>query len=182
MLLLASACSSSVSEPNDTPIKASDVTEKENPIHDNESSSESIQTIIVSAFEMGYKEEKIHLKQGEEYKLILKNDGIAFHDLTVDKMPLDITFLGEMDEHPVSLFHSIKSFFTNTVYAHGGNEHEEKEDDKKEHNMDASLHLNVSSGNEAVVQFIPKEKGEYRFYCTVEGHEEMGMVGTFIVE
>lgn len=40
----------------------------------------------------------------------------------------------------------------------------------------------VQPGKEATVTFEATEEGEYKFICTVSGHEAQGMKGTFIVE
>jgi plastocyanin len=42
--------------------------------------------------------------------------------------------------------------------------------------------IEAEGGHETSVSFTPTEAGEYRFYCSVEGHAEAGMVGTLTVE
>ena len=39
----------------------------------------------------------------------------------------------------------------------------------------------ISGGTETKLK-VDFEPGEYEMYCTVPGHEESGMVGTFTVE
>ncbi len=39
----------------------------------------------------------------------------------------------------------------------------------------------VQGGQEASVTFIADKKGTFEYYCSVDGHREMGMVGKFIV-
>ena len=43
------------------------------------------------------------------------------------------------------------------------------------------IHLHAPSGEKQSISFIPIEKGLYRFVCTLPGHEESGMFGTFEV-
>jgi len=45
-----------------------------------------------------------------------------------------------------------------------------------------ALHIALDPESEGVLEFTPLEEGEYRFVCTVAGHEGAGMVGTLIVE
>jgi magnesium-transporting ATPase (P-type) len=43
-------------------------------------------------------------------------------------------------------------------------------------------HANSPSGRTSEFTFEIDEPGEYTFYCSVDGHEELGMAGTIIVE
>src|SRR5690625_3313690 len=43
------------------------------------------------------------------------------------------------------------------------------------------IHLHADPGDKQSITFIPVEKGIYRFICTLPGHEELGMSGTFEV-
>ncbi|NBI31152.1 hypothetical protein ERL59_19655 [Chengkuizengella sp. YPA3-1-1] len=45
-----------------------------------------------------------------------------------------------------------------------------------------SIHMNANAGQTVSIKFIPKEEGEFVFFCTVPGHKEAGMVGKFIVK
>jgi plastocyanin len=40
----------------------------------------------------------------------------------------------------------------------------------------------VDAGKQETISFIASEAGTYEFYCSVAGHRESGMKGTFIVE
>jgi len=40
----------------------------------------------------------------------------------------------------------------------------------------------VNPGQEDSVEFTPNESGEFKFLCSVGNHEELGMLGTLIVE
>ncbi len=40
----------------------------------------------------------------------------------------------------------------------------------------------IQDGQEDFVEFTPSKTGTYQFYCSVDGHRQMGMVGTLKVE
>ena len=44
------------------------------------------------------------------------------------------------------------------------------------------LHLAAEKGEDRHISFIPMQKGEYTFYCSVSGHRSAGMEGKLIVE
>gem|GEM_PF-4633479 len=125
--------------------------------------------INVSAFEMGYDPEDITLKKGVEYELVMTNDGESFHDLTSTELKADITFKGEMADHPESTSMIDQIFGVQKVHADGGSH------DKK------SFHMNTKPGQTVRLKFIPTETGEYAFACSIPGHKEAGMSGTFTV-
>ncbi|MDP5277050.1 plastocyanin/azurin family copper-binding protein [Chengkuizengella axinellae] len=132
-------------------------------------------TIEVSAFEMGYDPDKITLVVGKEYELVLTNDGKIFHDLTESNLEVEITYMSEMADHSDELSFIDQFFGIQTVYADEG--HDKKKDDEMN-----NIHMNANAGQTVSIKFIPKETGEFEFYCTVPGHKEAGMVGEFIVE
>ncbi len=45
------------------------------------------------------------------------------------------------------------------------------------HSKDQTVHIHSSPGKTTEMKFIPVETGVFRFYCTVPGHKESGMVG-----
>ncbi|MGG6438497.1 plastocyanin/azurin family copper-binding protein [Saccharococcus caldoxylosilyticus] len=45
------------------------------------------------------------------------------------------------------------------------------------HSKNQTVHIHSLPGKTAEVKFIPIESGVFRFYCTVPGHKESGMVG-----
>ncbi|OQP05531.1 hypothetical protein B1690_12865 [Geobacillus sp. 46C-IIa] len=49
--------------------------------------------------------------------------------------------------------------------------------DHENHAENANVHVHSLPGKTAEVTFIPIESGVFRFYCTVPGHKESGMVG-----
>ncbi len=40
----------------------------------------------------------------------------------------------------------------------------------------------IRAGNTGAVEFLADQTGEFEFYCSVEDHRALGMVGTLIVE
>ncbi|QOR64590.1 cupredoxin domain-containing protein [Cytobacillus suaedae] len=47
---------------------------------------------------------------------------------------------------------------------------------------DVDFHLHVKGENQAELTFTPLEKGVYKFYCTIPGHTENGMIGELEVK
>ncbi|KON90355.1 hypothetical protein AF332_18015 [Sporosarcina globispora] len=45
----------------------------------------------------------------------------------------------------------------------------------------ADFHLHASRKSEAALRFTPLESGVFKFYCTIPGHKENGMIGTITV-
>ncbi|AMX83178.1 hypothetical protein GS3922_05485 [Geobacillus subterraneus] len=45
------------------------------------------------------------------------------------------------------------------------------------HSKNQTVHIHSLPGKTAEIRFIPVESGVFRFYCTVPGHKESGMVG-----
>ncbi len=48
---------------------------------------------------------------------------------------------------------------------------------------DAGLELDayVPARQQVTVQFVPREAGEFRFYCNIDDHADKGMAGTLVV-
>lgn len=44
-----------------------------------------------------------------------------------------------------------------------------------------SIHLHAKPGEKQTITFTPKERGVYRYVCTIPGHKESGMFGTLKV-
>ncbi|MFZ3579159.1 plastocyanin/azurin family copper-binding protein [Virgibacillus sp. DJP39] len=135
--------------------------------------------IEISAFEMGYTPPSVTLEEGKKYTLVLKNDGKIFHDLTAKKLDVKITNMGKMPDHPekMSFLDEIDNIFgVNKVHASGNHD-----DGHGEVEMNY-IHMNAKSGQTVKIKFIPQETGEFKFFCSVPGHEEAGMHGGIEVE
>jgi uncharacterized cupredoxin-like copper-binding protein len=136
---------------------------------------ENDRVIDMTAFEFGYTPSTMTLEEGKEYTLILTNEGDVFHDLNIKDFDAEITYMSEMGEHPpkkTSLLDRI--FGIKKVHADGG--HGDKSGEKP------SIHMNANSGQTVKIKFIPNETGEFKFYCSVPGHEEAGMHGELEVK
>ena len=112
-------------------------------------------TIVVSD-SLAFEPAEIRIRANERYRLVLDNgESTMLHDFSVMHMPVH-------DVHEEGATHGAHGM-------HGGPH-------------GAALHMAAEAGHMAMVEFTPTEPGEYRFVCTVPGHEQGGMVGTIIVE
>lgn len=181
---LLTGCGSNEAAPEDDKLveieeqQTAKVEEKTMPKEEEHTASEELEydnVIEISAFEMGYTPPSVILEEGKEYTLMLKNDGEIFHDLTAKKLDVEITYMGEMPDHPEGMSFIDEIFEVKKAHASGSHEggHEEKMN---------YIHMNVEPGQMVKIKFIPKETGEFKFYCSVPGHEEAGMHGNFEVE
>lgn len=114
------------------------------------------QELTISAADIEYDTERIEVTAGVPVVLTLENEGALDHDFSIVDIPLSGEASGmedgEMDDHEMTM--------------------DEAELD---------LHLSAHAGESATVTFTPSEPGEYRYFCTVPGHEESGMVGVLVV-
>ncbi|TFB24328.1 hypothetical protein E3U55_02170 [Filobacillus milosensis] len=170
-----------VKEDNQTKTEETKQEESENTEQGNEKADTEQETadnvIEISAFEMGYTPPSVSLEKGKEYTLILKNNGELFHDLTAKDFDVEITYMGEMPDHPdeTSFIDVIdKLLGTKKVYADEGHGHK---DEKMKF-----IHMNAKAGQTVEIKFIPKETGKFDFICTVPGHKEAGMHGEMEVK
>ncbi|MFC7064145.1 plastocyanin/azurin family copper-binding protein [Halobacillus seohaensis] len=70
--------------------------------------------------------------------------------------------------------HDLEIISLSTEEVHGNQTHH--------HNKsNSNVHIHASSGEEQSVSFIPLESGTYQFICTLPGHKESGMIGSFEV-
>jgi uncharacterized cupredoxin-like copper-binding protein len=91
---------------------------------------------------------------GEPVTLTLKNTGNIEHDFVVEK--IDATTKVIQDSG------------SDLHHAHG-----------EEQNYD--LHVSANAGDTSVIELTVSEPGTYRVFCSVEGHEEAGMIGELVV-
>lgn len=49
------------------------------------------------------------------------------------------------------------------------------------HGSDGDVHAHAMPGKTDSITFTPDDAGTYQFICTIPGHREAGMTGTFVV-
>lgn len=107
------------------------------------------------ATDIAYDVSTLTAKANQPVHLSLENAGALDHDFSIREIAL-------RDMHATE---------------GAGDDHMMSED---AHELD--LHVAaMPHGGHGVVEFTPTEAGEYEFYCTVPGHKEAGMTGTFVV-
>ena len=116
--------------------------------------SERATTIAVEMTDFAYNPSSITVAAGEPVTLRLKNTGNIEHDFVVDKIDAKTEVIQDSgsDAH----------------HAHG-----------EEQNYD--LHVSANAGDTSVIQLTVSEPGTYKVFCSVEGHEEAGMIGELVV-
>lgn len=110
--------------------------------------------ITVEMTDFAYSPSSITVPAGEPVTLTVKNIGNVEHDFVVEK--IDATTKVIQDSG------------SNAHHAHG-----------EEQNYD--LHISAAAGESSVLQLTVSEPGTYKVFCTVEGHEEAGMIGELTV-
>lgn len=127
-------------------------------------SSTSAITVSTSRDKLAFEPSAIRVPVGEPVKLVLDNSaGTVLHDFTIDKIPVsDLQTSGGADHQMGGIGSSGTSQMTS-----GG---------------ERTVHVAASRGEKATIEFKPGTRGEYTFYCTVEGHQQAGMQGKLIVQ
>jgi uncharacterized cupredoxin-like copper-binding protein len=110
--------------------------------------------ITVEMTDFAYSSPAITIPAGEPVTLTIKNVGQAEHDFVVEA--IDATTKVIQDNG------------SNAHHAHGS-----------EQNYD--LHISARPGEASIIEFTAWEPGTYKVFCTVEGHEEAGMIGELTV-
>ena len=111
--------------------------------------------IIVTATEFSFGPSEIHVKVGETVKLVLQNEGAILHDIS------SMQFVGDAD-----------------AVGGGGDHHATTMAD-----MDGmAFHVSAQSHESGELLFTATEPGRYKLFCSVPGHEQLGMVATLVVE
>jgi uncharacterized cupredoxin-like copper-binding protein len=110
--------------------------------------------VTVEMTDFAYSPSSITIPAGEPITLTVKNIGNVEHDFVVEKIDATTKV--------------IKDSGSNAHHAHG-----------EEQNYD--LHISAGAGETGVIQLTISEPGTYKVICTVEGHEEAGMIGELTV-
>jgi uncharacterized cupredoxin-like copper-binding protein len=117
-------------------------------------SSQPTTDIVVEMTDFAYSPSSITVPVGKSVTLTVKNIGNVEHDFVVEKIDAATKVIQDSgsDAH----------------HAHG-----------EQPNYD--LHLSANAGEASIIEFIAQEPGTYKVFCTVEGHEEAGMIGELVV-
>jgi len=109
--------------------------------------------ISVVMNEFSYQPSTLTVPAGQQVVVTLRNEGQIEHDFVVDGIDVSaVSSEGDIGGH------------------HMGGDHSEFD-----------LHLSVTAGGTGTLRFTPNQPGTYRIFCSVEGHEEAGMVGELTV-
>ena len=110
--------------------------------------------ITLQLTDFSYRSPSSTIPAGEPVTLTLINNGAVEHDFVIEKVNVEF----ELKQDGGSTEH----------HAHGA---EEKYD----------LHISAMPSKKSVAQITIDEPGTYKFFCSVEGHLEAGMVGELTV-
>ena len=110
--------------------------------------------ITVEMTDFAYISPAITIPAGEPVTLTVKNAGQAEHDFVVETIDVNTKVIQDNG--------------SNAHHAHGS-----------EQNYD--LHISARPGEASIIEFTAWEPGTYKVFCTVEGHEEAGMIGELTV-
>jgi len=109
--------------------------------------------ITLEATDFAYSSPSITVPTGNPITLTLKNTGQVEHDFVVEK--ISVTGVEASDSGPAA--------------HHQMNQPE------------YDLHFFAKAGETAVLQFTALEPGTYEIFCSIEGHQEAGMIGELVV-
>ena len=109
---------------------------------------------LVDMSQFSFTPNVIEVKAGDVIEIAIQNSEAALHDFTIDNVDADVhvSYLGGTGEHG----------------------HEEPA-------IEADVHFALTEPASGVVHLKIHEPGEYVFYCSVPGHQDLGMEGTLIV-
>lgn len=117
-------------------------------------SSQVATHITVEMTDFAYSPSSMSIPADEPVTLTLKNIGNIEHDFVVEK--IDATAKVVQDSG------------SDAHHAHG-----------EQQNYD--LHVSANAGDTSVIELTVAEPGTYKVFCSVEGHEEAGMIGELVV-
>lgn len=110
-------------------------------------------TIQVDAKDFSFAPATLDVTAGKTVMIDLKNTGAVEHDFTIRTIKL----AGKAESHGNADSH---------MHTAG----------------ESAVHVAAKVGTNGTVTFTPTEAGTYQFECSVPGHKEAGMVGTFVVK
>jgi uncharacterized cupredoxin-like copper-binding protein len=117
-------------------------------------SSKPATELTVKMTDFAYKPSSLTIPAGETIRLTLNNTGNIEHDFVVEKINATTKVIQDNG--------------SNAHHAHGA-----------EQQFD--VHASARAGETSIVELKVFEPGTYKIFCSVEGHEEAGMIGELTV-
>src|SRR5699024_1238733 len=160
---------------------------------------ESDNSLLIKANEYDFLPNSINVDVGETVTLSVENTGTVEHDLEIvdfnsENVQQDESHNKEKkyrflrNSRNVDVGETVTLSVENTSTVEHDleivdfNPDNVQQDDSHNHGQNANtIHLHATPGEKQTVSFTPSEKGEYRFICTIPGHQESGMIGTMDV-
>ena len=117
-------------------------------------SSQPATEIMLEMTDFAYSSPSITISAGQPVVLTIENAGRIEHDFVIEKIDVKTKVIKDSgsEEH----------------HAHGAQ-------------AAYDLHISAPVGELSILQFTVAEPGTYRFFCSVEGHLEAGMIGELTV-
>lgn len=116
--------------------------------------SQPADELTVEMTDFAYTPSSLTIPAGQPVTLTVNNTGAIEHDFVVAKI--------------AATTEVIQDNGSNAHHAHGA-----------EQNFD--LHISARPGEASIVRVTVSEPGVYRVFCSVEGHEQAGMIGKLTV-
>ncbi len=111
------------------------------------------QTVEIMMTDMAFAPAEISADADRQVRLVFRNEGALSHDFTISEMPHgDMRMMGSASR--------------------GGHAHDAREN---------AVHIAVDPGTTATLDLETTEAGTFEFFCSVPGHREAGMAGSFTV-
>jgi uncharacterized cupredoxin-like copper-binding protein len=112
-----------------------------------------VNEVAVTMGDFYYDPATLTILVGQTISITLVNTGALEHDFVVEKIDVSsVSSSGDVGGHHMGGSHS-----------------------------DYDLHVSVEAGGTSVLKFTANQPGTYKIFCSVEGHEEAGMVAELIV-
>lgn len=111
------------------------------------------QRLSLAARDIAFDQQQLRGSSNQVIEITLVNKGTLAHDFTIDELPGEVGNAGRAS----------------------GRDHG--------HDVEGrSVHVVLERGEEERLLVRVSEPGDYEFYCSVPGHRQAGMEGTFVVE
>jgi uncharacterized cupredoxin-like copper-binding protein len=110
------------------------------------------QVIELDGLKNAFSQPELVVRAGQPVRILFSNKDNEEHDFAVDRISVSGVKSKDGGEHA----------------QHGAGH--------------PSIHVGATPGTTGTLQFTPKAKGTYEFYCSIPGHKDGGMVGKLIVQ